>query len=155
MTLLQKIQNLTWWTLDIKLKDILTSFNIQSDNVEQRVTLLEEDFEGISKSYETYVALLTQSGTNAPVATILENTIGDIIWTRVSTGLYKGTLTGAFLATKTAVYLTNGGNIAPPAIFNTYADTVNTITLKSVRADTGTVTDSLVNTATLEIRVYQ
>lgn len=27
MTLLQKIQNLTWWTLDIKLKDILLSFN--------------------------------------------------------------------------------------------------------------------------------
>lgn len=35
MTLLQKIQNLTWWTLDIKLKDILT-------DLFGRVEILEE-----------------------------------------------------------------------------------------------------------------
>jgi len=34
----------------------------------------------VTAPYLSYVALLTQSGTNAPVATVLENTIGDIVW---------------------------------------------------------------------------
>jgi len=107
-----------------------------------------------SRPYKVYTALLTQTGSGAPTVTVLENTIGDIVWTRLSAGLYNGTLTGAFLASKTAVYLTNGGNIATPAIFNIYADTVNTISLKSIASLSGMVADSLVNTATLEIRVY-
>jgi hypothetical protein len=37
-----------------------------------------------------YRALLTQSDENPPQATILENTIGDINWTRISPGRFKG-----------------------------------------------------------------
>lgn len=49
-----------------------------------------------------YVALLTQSGTSAPVATELENTLGGtVVWTRLGAGQYRGTLTGAFLQAKT------------------------------------------------------
>ncbi len=52
--------------------------------------------------YKVYTALLTQSGTDAPVATLLgNNTIGDIVWTRSGEGLYEGTLLGAFPAGKT------------------------------------------------------
>lgn len=42
------------------------------------------------RGYKVYTALLTQSGTNAPVATVLENTF-DITpnWIRVSEGNYK------------------------------------------------------------------
>jgi hypothetical protein len=48
-----------------------------------------------------YTALLTQSGTNAPVATVLENDLGGtVVWTRNNTGVYFGTLAGAFLADK-------------------------------------------------------
>jgi hypothetical protein len=44
-----------------------------------------------------YVALLSQSGTDAPVATVLENSLGGaIVWTRTDVGEYRGTLTGAF-----------------------------------------------------------
>ena len=45
--------------------------------------------------------MLTQSGTASPVATILENTLGDITWTRYNVGSYKGTLNGAFITNKT------------------------------------------------------
>jgi len=49
-----------------------------------------------------YTALLTQSGTSAPSATVLgTNTIGSIVWTRSSAGVYVGTLSGAFTANKT------------------------------------------------------
>lgn len=51
-----------------------------------------------------YRALLTQSGTNAPVATVLENTLGGtVVWTRNQTGQHLGTLAGAFTAGKTFV----------------------------------------------------
>jgi hypothetical protein len=50
--------------------------------------------------YRSYTALLSQTGTDAPVATVLENTIGNIVWTRESVGKYRGTLTGAFTLNK-------------------------------------------------------
>lgn len=43
-----------------------------------------------------YKAQIRQTGTNNPTLTILQNTIGDIVWTREGVGSYKGTLTGAF-----------------------------------------------------------
>ena len=53
---------------------------------------------------KSYKALISQSGTNDPVVTILgENTIGNIVWTRTSPGWYVGHLDGAFpVASKTA-----------------------------------------------------
>lgn len=42
---------------------------------------------------KVYTALLTQTSTNAPVATVLQNTLGGTItWTRVDTGRYRGTI---------------------------------------------------------------
>lgn len=57
-----------------------------------------------NSSYKNYVALLTQTGMNAPVATVLVNTLGNIVWTRNVVGEYFGTLVGAFPQDKT--YLT-------------------------------------------------
>jgi lysophospholipase L1-like esterase len=49
-----------------------------------------------------YKALISQSGTSDPTATILGvNSIGTIVWTRNSAGDYTGTLSGAFTASKT------------------------------------------------------
>lgn len=50
---------------------------------------------------KVYRATLTQSGTSAPVATVFENTIGSIVWSRTATGTYYGSLTGAFTNNKT------------------------------------------------------
>lgn len=53
---------------------------------------------------KTYRALLTQTGTDAPVATVLENTLGGtVVWTRDDLGTYLGTLADAFTANKTAL----------------------------------------------------
>lgn len=52
---------------------------------------------GNTPSYKVYTALLTQTGTDAPIAAILENTLGgDVIWTRNDVGHYTATLIGAF-----------------------------------------------------------
>jgi hypothetical protein len=55
-----------------------------------------------SLSYLVYAAVLTQSGEEAPVASIMQNTLsGPILWSRSGVGVYVGTLTGAFTANKT------------------------------------------------------
>jgi hypothetical protein len=66
--------------------------------------------------YKVYTALLNQSGTDAPVATILQNTLdGTPVWTRISAGIYHCTLTDAFPKNKTFCNVTYGANngIAP------------------------------------------
>jgi hypothetical protein len=56
------------------------------------------------KPYKIYVALLTQTGSSAPVATVLENTLGGtVVWTRSTAGVYAGTLSSAFTLNKTFV----------------------------------------------------
>jgi len=52
------------------------------------------------KPYKVYAALFNQTGTDNPIVTILENTVGYIIWTRNSVGTYSGTLNGAFISDK-------------------------------------------------------
>lgn len=59
-------------------------------------------FEGgdVSIAYNLYRAKLSQSGTANPTPTVLSSESplpqGNPAWTRVSAGVYRGTLTGAF-----------------------------------------------------------
>lgn len=56
-----------------------------------------------------YTALLTQTGTNAPIATVLQNSLGqNIVWTRVGPGEYIGTTTNGFPEGKTAPSIAGG-----------------------------------------------
>ena len=60
---------------------------------------------GGGASYLVYTALLTQSGTDAPVATVLENTIGTVSWSRTSSGSYILTSDGLFTSNKIGVII--------------------------------------------------
>ena len=63
------------------------------------------DFEGTwTDGPKVYVATFSQSGTDAPVVTILDNTIGDIIWNRSGSGDYRGYLDNAFITFPTIVF---------------------------------------------------
>lgn len=76
-------------------------------------------------SYKVYTALLTQSGTDAPVATVLENTLGGtVVWTRDFAGVYSGTLSNAFPASKTLVpYSTDGQSFCQMILNDDYSFT--------------------------------
>ncbi|SFD94146.1 hypothetical protein [Flavobacterium phragmitis] len=51
-----------------------------------------------ARPYKVYTALVTQSGTAAPVATVLENTLGGtVVWSRSGTGIYTATYSGMVL----------------------------------------------------------
>jgi len=53
---------------------------------------------------QVYKALISQTGTDAPTAVIMENTLsGTPVWTYVDVGEYRLTLAGAFTVGKTAV----------------------------------------------------
>jgi len=93
--------------------------------------------------YKKYCATITQTGTNDPVVTVLENTIGDIVWTRVITGFYEGTLAGAFTSDKTLVFIGTAIDITQ-ASRNTVDDVVIV-----------TMGDSILDQTALEIRVYE
>jgi len=55
-----------------------------------------------------YVAILDQTGTSAPTATVLRNTLGGtVVWSYVSDGAYEATLTGAFPTLKTVFSIVN------------------------------------------------
>ena len=46
--------------------------------------------------YKVYTALLSQTGTSAPVPTVLENTLGEITWAYSNTGNYNINSNGLF-----------------------------------------------------------
>ena len=98
--------------------------------------------------YTVYTALLTQAGTAAPVATILQNTTNaTLTWTRQSSGNYTVTAsTALFTVNKTILFLNNGStpNITQVP-WNRTSDT--TVTL-SLGAD-----GNLIN-GSFEIRIY-
>lgn len=63
---------------------------------------------------ERWVGLLSQAGTDAPTAVVLENTLGGtIVWTRGTTGTYVGTLPNTFQTNKTVCFSSPGytGNV--------------------------------------------
>jgi lysophospholipase L1-like esterase len=108
-----------------------------------------------------YTALLNQSSTSAPSATVLgSNTIGSIVWARISAGLYTGTLSGAFVSGKTFLVFhpihvpgaTSSDNYI--SVARTSANAI-TITTDSGDISAGlSPTDGLLTDYSIEIRVY-
>jgi len=99
--------------------------------------------------YKVYTALLTQSGTSAPTATVMENNLGGtVVWTYVGDSDYRGTLSGAFTQTKTAIFWQTGYDAV--AKFDCYRLNDNAIEIQN--PDTGL--DGTLNYRTIEIRVY-
>jgi len=61
------------------------------------------------KKYREYVAILNQAGSSAPVATVVDNELGDTItYTYEGNGYYKAHSTGLFTVGKTVVLFTSG-----------------------------------------------
>jgi hypothetical protein len=106
---------------------------------------------------KVYRALLTQSGTSAPVATVLENTLGGtVVWTRDSTGVYTGTLASAFTANKTMLFCGSGQTSdgwSVSVLAGLLNPTTSTIRVFTNSADQNPLDDELANTS-IEVLVY-
>jgi hypothetical protein len=104
--------------------------------------------------YKEYTALISQTGTSAPTVTVFKNDLsGAIVWTRSTTGVYIGTLTGAFgVSSNPAVvgFCQPAGSYAAQISFRYLTD--DTVEIKT--AESGTLGDTLLNLNSLTIRVY-
>lgn len=78
------------------------------------------------KSHIEYVARLTQAGTAAPIvdALIINELSAAIVWTRVSAGVYTGTLNSAFTADKTVVEVSTVSSVE---VVKCYQLSINTL----------------------------
>ena len=101
----------------------------------------------VNSAYLKYVGTFNQTGTAAPIVTVLENTLGNIVWTRDGVGVYAGTLAGAF-PTASKVWFAKGRN----NIVLNYSSN-NAIVLETFLNDNVTPIDDT-EKASIEIRVY-
>ena len=136
MTTQQEIDSLNWHNAISKLKLIL-----------KKLTSSPVD----SRPYKVYTALLTQSGTIAPTAIVLENTFGETFtWTYNSVGVYDVTVSnGAFIYEKTTVYVSNDYNGFSLGAFND----VNIIRIIS-RSTSYADVNNVLYMDRIEIRLY-
>ncbi len=106
-----------------------------------------------ARPYKVYTALLAQTGTasNSVAATVLENTIGAIVWARSLVGTYSATLSGAFTANKTYTTISNGHftNVASTSI-----KPINTSVVEVLTFSGATAADGILSVTSVEIRVY-
>jgi hypothetical protein len=126
-------------------EDGITTKNLQVE------TINGQSVSNALPTYKKYIANISQAGTNDPTLSILENDLGDLVFTRAAIGRYEATLTGAF-PTQGQVYLmvSNSQVDTYLRIFWTSTDTIEIRTLDF----TNTLTDGLLDYNTLEIRVY-
>jgi hypothetical protein len=112
-----------------------------------------QDIANVIRPYSTYVAILTQSGTDAPIATILENTIGNITWTYNGVGEYYGALSSGTFDTQRSFFNSNLNYYGQP--FYSY---LNTLQGDNTKLILGTFTAGgnveLNGEIYIEIRVY-
>ena len=107
---------------------------------------------------KVYRALLTQTGTDDPVATVLENTLGGaVVWTYSDVGVYIGTLTGAFTANKVAASIpaaTTGNDfVTGIAVVRRASD--DTVLVKTAGVtDLTAGLDGVLNASPIQILVY-
>lgn len=104
------------------------------------------------RPYKVYSAILSQTGTNAPTAIVLENTIGSISFSYIIPGMYNITSSGQFTFGKTIIYgnsiITSNGESVAYAYIGTNNCQVVT------RDANGTSTNDILGYNFVEIRVY-
>ena len=105
----------------------------------------------LDRGYKVYTALLTQTGTDAPVATVLENTLGgEVVWSYAAVGIYQGALSEAFPISKTILFLQNTGGQDS----NYYINDNNIDYVGIATAEAGVSTNNILFNTPIEIRVY-
>jgi hypothetical protein len=113
---------------------------------------------GGTTPYTVYAGLISQSNTDDPSVTVLQNDANlNIVWTRSDVGLYVGTLVGAFPANKVLCFI-------GPDYDSALGDTGGTVSVAMKRGsdntvliaslDGGSAADTLLVNANFEIRIY-
>lgn len=106
---------------------------------------------GAAAAVQTYVALLTQSGTDAPSAVVLSDNIGAITWSRTAQGNYLGVPVDAFDALNTFVII---GNVEHDHLSSAYINSDGHIVVRTTNTQNHQHTDSQLRNSPIEVRIY-
>lgn len=107
-------------------------------------------------NYKSYVAKITQANIYAPTVEIIENTIGDIVWTRDIVGQSEATLAGAFSGN---TLFMQAGNIFfswndEAVVLNYTKISENVLRFNVYKLSDFTAIDDSLRDTIIEIRVY-
>lgn len=146
-----KIQSYGTANSPISGSDKLIGTDSADNNATKNFTISE--IQGFIQPYAVYTALLTQEGTADPVATVLQNTLGDISWFRDSDGFYYAySASGVFTEGYTFVTITHSNfNIDGTTPY--FYDSPNYILVSTLDTNWDYVDNVLYGTS-VEIRVY-
>lgn len=105
--------------------------------------------------YKVYTALLTQSGTSAPTAIVLENTLGvDVSFTYFLAGNYFINATGAFTGNKTYVDVGQSIYATSAYIVTPHLPNIDQVQIRVTKVTDNTSSDNKLTNFPIEIRVY-
>jgi hypothetical protein len=104
---------------------------------------------GDLRGYKVYSALLTQTGSDAPVATVLENNTGkDFTWQYDSTGNYY--VSDTFDISKTTYFFSSVLGAQPYFI----GGQISSSSISITTTDFSSSSDGLLSNTPIEIRIY-
>jgi len=138
----------SWWSglkpwLSTNLSNLASAINNITNLLNGNLTTLA----GVS----IYRALLTQTGTDAPEANVLENSLGDIVWTYDNVGTYIGTLEGGFAGTLKPIKETRDGVLLKITKIDSDSVKIETTDLSQ---ETPALADELLSGDFIELIIY-
>lgn len=152
----------------IKPNPVLEDFVIGTDSVDSNKKTLNFSLQKIlelfiastpaitppqNRPYKVYTAIISQLGTSDPVVNqVLENSLGDIVFTRSYTGSFYINSSNLFTLNKTVVFLSNGRSSNSGSAGYEYASS-SLLSLSTINNSTIGV-DGYLRNSTIEIRVY-
>ena len=100
-----------------------------------------------------YKAIISQTGVNAPSEVVVcANTIGDVTWSKIFDGFYRGEFDTDLDLTNSIVHVTDGSTPIA-SLVQAYTSNTDTVTIQT-RDITGARSDDKLNLASISIEVY-
>lgn len=106
-----------------------------------------------AKGYKEYKAILNQSGTNAPVATVLVNDLSITpTYSYDSEGSFAGSFPSLLTENKVDINISRGGGANAEDVFDAYRDTVSIVGISSF--SNGAPANGIILDCVLTIKIY-
>lgn len=136
----------------LRFKTLLAGKNITYEETANEIIINSTD----DRPYQSYVALLNQSGNGDPVPTVLENTMQiTLAWSRVTTGIYKADWSTVLPDTNTLFINPSQGNFKnQTVIVNAFGSSIAGFQLSTFNQSLAALSDDELNNTGIEIRIY-
>ena len=113
--------------------------------------IITPQINGIAAPSGGYIALLSQTGTAAPTAIVLSDTIGGVTWTRIAQGEYIGTAPNPLNVPNTFVII---GNVEHDHLATAEIKTDGTIYVRTTKTQNHQHQDGYLRYSSIEVRIY-